>query len=150
MKSISRKIREIRFHEKFCVLDHCVTSISLSLLRLSLCCDKMMKPHDEANIWLKLNCDISLARAGYYNISISITKIFQIDIRGHEKFKSTAESLDKLLSATVPERTKSERSDSLLVSKISFDQVTATGFDRTQKSFIATIIIEANIFSYHY
>lgn len=73
-------------------------------------------------------------------------KIFQIDIRGHEKFKTTAESLDNLLSATVPGRTKSERSDSLLVSKISFDQVSTTGLDRTQKNFIAPIIIEANEF----
>lgn len=49
-------------------------------------------------------------------------KIFQLDIRGHEKFKSIAESLDKLLSATIPEKLKSERSDSLIVSKLSFDQ----------------------------
>ena len=49
----------------------------------------MMKPHDEANIWLKLNCDISLARAGYYNISISITKIFQIDIQPWPTPKNT-------------------------------------------------------------
>ena len=49
-------------------------------------------------------------------------KIFQLDIRGYEKFKSIAESLDKLLSATIPEKLKSERSDSLIVSKLSFDQ----------------------------
>ena len=49
-------------------------------------------------------------------------KIFQLDIRGYEKFKSIAESLDKLLSSTLPEKLKSEQSDSLIVSKLSFDQ----------------------------
>ena len=61
-------------------------------------------------------------------------KIFQIDIRGYEKFKSIAESLDKLLSATVPERSKSERSDSLIVSRISFDQVPTNGFDKIYRT----------------
>ena len=50
-------------------------------------------------------------------------KIFQIDIRGYEKFKSIAESVDSLISATMPDRIKSERSGSLVVSKLSFDQV---------------------------
>ena len=50
-------------------------------------------------------------------------RIFQIDIRGYEKFKFVAESLDKLLTATIPDRSKYERSDSLVISTIDFDQI---------------------------
>ena len=60
-------------------------------------------------------------------------RIFQIDIRGYEKFKFVAESLDKLLTATIPDRSKYERSDSLVISTIDFDQIQVDRFNHLYK-----------------
>ena len=60
-------------------------------------------------------------------------RIFQIDIRGYEKFKFVAESLDKLLTATIPDRSKYERSDSLVISTIDFDQIQVHRFIHLDK-----------------
>ena len=67
-------------------------------------------------------------------------KIFQLDIRGYDKFKSIAESLDKFLSSTIPEKLKSERSDSLIVSKLSFDQNQVLGLN-TENLVLRIIIV---------
>lgn len=72
-------------------------------------------------------------------------KIFQLDIRGYDKFKSIAESLDKFLSSTIPEKLKSERSDSLIVSKLSFDQNQVLGLNTENLVLRIIIVLLANV-----
>ena len=55
-------------------------------------------------------------------------KIIQLDIRASEKFKSIAESLEKLSSATHPLK------DNQPSSKISFDQLVVNTFAKVKKS----------------